>query len=149
LGGDVTVVSEPGKGSVFTVRLPGGVIGRPKTQIAAKTGADLLHRVSTLMALSGHARRVGRCPLSGAKRTSASRACPNLSHQLTNESPYRPALRNCLGSVEAVAIISVARALWRARAVRSPLCWKEATIALSCWASFWGQSRCCGLLEAS
>ena len=25
MGGDVTVISEPGKGSVFTVRLPGGV----------------------------------------------------------------------------------------------------------------------------
>src|SRR5262249_15743969 len=25
MGGDVTVASEPGKGSVFTVRLPGGV----------------------------------------------------------------------------------------------------------------------------
>jgi Histidine kinase-, DNA gyrase B-, and HSP90-like ATPase len=25
MGGDVTVTSEPGKGSVFTVRLPGGV----------------------------------------------------------------------------------------------------------------------------
>ena len=25
MGGDVTVMSEPGKGSVFTVRLPGGV----------------------------------------------------------------------------------------------------------------------------
>jgi signal transduction histidine kinase len=24
MGGDVTVMSEPGKGSVFTVRLPGG-----------------------------------------------------------------------------------------------------------------------------
>jgi signal transduction histidine kinase len=24
MGGDVTVASEPGKGSVFTVRLPGG-----------------------------------------------------------------------------------------------------------------------------
>jgi len=24
MGGDVTVTSEPGKGSVFTVRLPGG-----------------------------------------------------------------------------------------------------------------------------
>jgi signal transduction histidine kinase len=26
MGGDVTVASEPGKGSVFTVRLPGGVM---------------------------------------------------------------------------------------------------------------------------
>jgi len=25
MGGDVTVTSEPGKGSVFTVRLPGGM----------------------------------------------------------------------------------------------------------------------------
>jgi signal transduction histidine kinase len=25
MGGDVTVKSEPGKGSVFTVRLPGGM----------------------------------------------------------------------------------------------------------------------------
>jgi signal transduction histidine kinase len=24
MGGDVTVASEPGKGSIFTVRLPGG-----------------------------------------------------------------------------------------------------------------------------
>src|SRR6478609_3485489 len=27
MGGDVTVASEPGKGSVFTVRLPGGATG--------------------------------------------------------------------------------------------------------------------------
>ena len=26
MGGDVTVTSEPGKGSVFTVRLPGGAV---------------------------------------------------------------------------------------------------------------------------
>jgi signal transduction histidine kinase len=30
MGGDVTVTSEPGKGSVFTVRLPGGAPGDPK-----------------------------------------------------------------------------------------------------------------------
>jgi signal transduction histidine kinase len=29
MGGDVTVASEPGKGSVFTVRLPGGAEPRP------------------------------------------------------------------------------------------------------------------------
>jgi len=28
MGGDVTVTSEPGKGSVFTVGLPGGTISR-------------------------------------------------------------------------------------------------------------------------
>jgi signal transduction histidine kinase len=28
MGGDVTVTSEPGKGSVFTVRLPGGGVTR-------------------------------------------------------------------------------------------------------------------------
>jgi adenylate cyclase len=31
MGGDVTVASEPGKGSVFTVRLPGGVDGATRT----------------------------------------------------------------------------------------------------------------------
>jgi adenylate cyclase len=30
MGGDVTVMSEPGKGSVFTVRLPGGKRFHPK-----------------------------------------------------------------------------------------------------------------------
>jgi hypothetical protein len=32
MGGDVTVASEPGKGSVFTVRLPGGAAGRAKAK---------------------------------------------------------------------------------------------------------------------
>jgi signal transduction histidine kinase len=31
MGGDVTVASEPGKGSVFTVRLPGGADHPAKT----------------------------------------------------------------------------------------------------------------------
>jgi signal transduction histidine kinase len=34
MGGDITVASEPGKGSVFTVRLPGGV---PKDVAIAPT----------------------------------------------------------------------------------------------------------------
>src|SRR5215468_12515905 len=37
MGGDVTVMSEPGKGSVFTVRLPGGV---PKDAAIAQTPAQ-------------------------------------------------------------------------------------------------------------
>jgi len=36
MGGDVTVTSEPGKGSVFTVRLPGG----SKAQARSSTGSD-------------------------------------------------------------------------------------------------------------
>jgi len=34
MGGDVTVTSEPGKGSVFTVRLPGGVPNNNNTTVA-------------------------------------------------------------------------------------------------------------------
>jgi hypothetical protein len=37
MGGDITVASEPGKGSVFTVRLPGGV---PKDVAIAPTPAQ-------------------------------------------------------------------------------------------------------------
>jgi hypothetical protein len=37
MGGEVTVTSEPGKGSVFTVRLPGGV---PKDAAIAPTPAQ-------------------------------------------------------------------------------------------------------------
>ena len=37
MGGDVTVTSEPGKGSVFTVRLPGGI---PKDAAIAPTLAQ-------------------------------------------------------------------------------------------------------------
>jgi signal transduction histidine kinase len=37
MGGDITVTSEPGKGSMFTVRLPGGV---PKDAAIAPTPAQ-------------------------------------------------------------------------------------------------------------
>jgi signal transduction histidine kinase len=37
MGGDITVASEPGKGSVFTVRLPSGV---PKNATVAPTPAQ-------------------------------------------------------------------------------------------------------------
>jgi hypothetical protein len=33
MGGDVAVTSEPGKGSVFTVRLPGGVPNNKDTTV--------------------------------------------------------------------------------------------------------------------
>ena len=39
MGGDVTVTSEPGKGSVFTVRLPGGGIDSSKTQMLPRLAA--------------------------------------------------------------------------------------------------------------
>jgi hypothetical protein len=39
MGGDVTVTSEPGKGSVFTVRLPGGATAQSKQQtVSIETG---------------------------------------------------------------------------------------------------------------
>jgi signal transduction histidine kinase len=40
MGGDVTVASEPGKGSVFTVRLPGGVPNNNKDATVAPTPAQ-------------------------------------------------------------------------------------------------------------
>jgi hypothetical protein len=40
MGGDVTVASEPGKGSVFTVRLPGGAENQPSVKMAAENSAD-------------------------------------------------------------------------------------------------------------
>jgi len=40
-----------------------------KDQIEEDAARRVLQCMSPLLALSGHARRVGRCPLSGAKRT--------------------------------------------------------------------------------
>jgi len=40
MGGDVTVTSDPGKGSVFTVRLPGGTESQTRRKIAAEIGAN-------------------------------------------------------------------------------------------------------------
>jgi GAF domain-containing protein len=39
MGGDVTVTSEPGKGSVFTVRLPGGAVAQPPNTARSGGGA--------------------------------------------------------------------------------------------------------------
>src|SRR5262249_16357439 len=67
---------EPGRGSTFTIRL----VDAPKEAVAANLAHTeptlkhhyqiLLHCMNPEVAQSGHARRVGRCPLSGVKRTS-------------------------------------------------------------------------------
>ena len=46
MGGDVTVTSEPGKGSVFTVRLPGG----GGTMPAAPASAERMRPVHAIVA---------------------------------------------------------------------------------------------------
>src|SRR5262245_35117359 len=52
-------------------------------------------------ALASAIRRVARCLLSGVKRTSA--GLPRQSRQLTNESPYGPALGDCVDGVDGLA----------------------------------------------
>src|SRR5262249_55871583 len=66
MGGDVTVTSEPGKGSVFTVRLPGGAAPQPKPQ----TGKPERLRTSGARARAcRHKRSIGRMSALGANRT--------------------------------------------------------------------------------
>jgi hypothetical protein len=45
MGGDVTVTSETGKGSVFTVRLPDGRHGKPRRRSASTCRRRCSHEV--------------------------------------------------------------------------------------------------------
>ena len=53
MGGDVTVTSEPGKGSVFTVRLPGSCDSSTRTQNSCRLRRHLLQRICRFVARSG------------------------------------------------------------------------------------------------
>src|SRR5262245_7661501 len=60
-----------------------------------------LRCISPLLARSGPNEASAICPLSGVKRTSA--GLPSQSGQVTNESPYGPALGDCVDGVDGLA----------------------------------------------
>jgi hypothetical protein len=64
MGGDVTVMSEPGKGSVFTVRLPGGA----RRHNYHASYEDLgVHVTACLLCIRQHCTGDPDCPASSSR----------------------------------------------------------------------------------
>ena len=62
MGGDVPVTSEPGKGSVFTVRLPGGALAAPLRRVSEAQERLLPHQFCSdcIIAMRGYDFREGQ-----------------------------------------------------------------------------------------